>query len=220
MGCSSSRASRLEELVLIEAQEVIGFSKHKSSYIDQIIRKFSANSHVNERQLQLITQNLEISTTDAEHLRISAAFDKLRGKAGINVSQLLTMGILAGEGTNQEKAQLLFEVYDTACYDEISEENLHYLITDLLFVIVDCLGGLSSQQDVQDYITVINRGVRRYTVFLNKCFKISEAPCSKSGFVEGWQWLAPLTLSPESIRSSIYSQASKEKSFKLKFKQS
>jgi Ca2+-binding EF-hand superfamily protein len=210
MGCSETRNSqRPEELVLIETQEALGFSKHNSAYIDQIIRKYSANKQVNERQLELIRKELDIATANyAQYTRITEAFDKLRGPTGINLKYFLVLGILSGQGTDEEKAQLLFEAYDEHYFEEITEADLGVLVTDLLFVVVDCLGHLSSDQTVEAYISVIMKGILRYKEFLKNCLKLSD-PCTKLSFIEAWQHLEPLTLSPPVLRSSMYQQASK-----------
>lgn len=196
--------------MLIEAQETLGFSKHNSTFIDQIIRKYSAHSLINERQLELIREALGIATANYEHYtRITEAYQKLRGPNGIKLQLFLILGVLAGQGTDHEKARLLFEAYDEHYIEEISEADLGVLVTDLLFVVVSCLGHLSSDQTAEAYIAVITKGMFRYREFLKNCLKLS-VPCTKQSFIEAWQHLEPLTLSPSVLRNSMYQQASKE----------
>lgn len=217
MGCTGSSSEfGPEEAYLFEAQEALGFSKHKASYIDTIIRKYSSHQLINKCQLEAIQEELEIHTCNYDTFHcITEVFERLRGQGGLKLKLFLTLGLLAGQGSTKSKAALLFEVYDDAYMGELSDKDMSQLVSDLIFVIVECLGCLSNQMTVASYIAQVRKSSERYKEFIKNCVMISD-PCTKQGFIEGWKNLKPLSLSPEAMRISMYQQATRDGVHSLK----
>jgi Ca2+-binding EF-hand superfamily protein len=214
MGCSESRGTRPEEAYLIRAQHTLGFGSHRAAFIDQVIRKYSTGQVVNDSHLQSICRTLDIHTTNYDlNSSITTAFSTLRNPEGLKLKPLLVLGILCGTGSNQEKAQLLFEVYDEENERQLSSQRLNSLISDLLFVVVNCLGSLSGEITVQSYISGLHKGVPNYKVHLKNTLKLV-VPCHKLSFIQSWTQ-ERLDLSAEALRGSMFAVTSKESTLRL-----
>mmetsp|Transcript_6428 Transcript_6428/g.11203 ORF Transcript_6428/g.11203 Transcript_6428/m.11203 type:complete len:247 (-) Transcript_6428:1088-1828(-) len=217
MGCTESRVlTRPEESSLIRGEEMLGFWRNKSVDIDQVIRKYSANDYVNDNHLLTICKELQLPLTDpGVSPLIPPALNCIRKPEGLNLKQFLVLGILAGEGEVQQKAQLLFEVYDDDYMKELNNRQIQSLLTDLLLVVVTCLGALSSEQVVQAYVSVIQKGLHNYRETLKEALKLPN-PCPKFNFIQCWfQSQYPL-LSPYSIRQLLYQESQKSSTQLLK----
>lgn len=217
MGCSESRTlSRPEETSLLKAQEALGLGRHSVEFIDQIIRKYSSFQHVNDSHLQSIQDRLQVHLSNYDNQTlITAAMSTLRRSDGVMLKPLLILGIFAGEGNLNEKATLLYEVYDVECTQTLTPDLLNTMFSDLILVAVDCLGALSSELPVQNYLSVIQNGKYTFKEHLKTVLQLP-SPCNKAQFINAWNKATPLELAPYSIRQAIFQEASKQSSVKLR----
>lgn len=168
MGCTDSRSDLSDvEMTLTTSEFLLRFHSAKVQQTDFVFRKFSSHGLVNSSQLAEALSSL--SFKPKENLQVKAFYDSLSAAQGnISLKKLLIASILLGKGTDLEKAELLFEVFDDDNSRTLPESAIRGLVDDLYEVVVLHLPTLvptsPSTEDtvkVQNYIEQIKfRGDR------------------------------------------------------------
>jgi hypothetical protein len=176
MGCTETKQIGSEERSVIAAEEGLGLYANTASRVDSIIRKYSSNSLINHTHLTRIAEvlNLTIINT-APHTRVEEFFRKIANKDGFyNLKDLLIIGILLSEGEKDEKARLIYQIYDENLTDSIplsdiknkmlmdlaghSAKNLPVLVTNEQTPFSNVLKNEKYMQDLESIlINVVNK---------------------------------------------------------------
>lgn len=126
MGCIEFRFKSSVEKSIIEAEDALGFSLIKVRVIDLTMRKYSHSEKINPLQLQKIATILKIHILDYDkYTGIQSTLNKLQAETNkSNLRDLLVIGILLGQGTLTEKANLMFQVFDVTLEETIEITRL------------------------------------------------------------------------------------------------
>lgn len=130
MGCSCSKYDAVtEEKLIIESENSIGFCKHTSATIDLYFRKYSAKGTMNTSQLSACLQGLNIDTSDSfERPNVKRFLNSFVKGNSVNLKKLMIYGILCGKAYREEKALLIFQLYDPMCKRVISRKDVSSLV--------------------------------------------------------------------------------------------
>jgi hypothetical protein len=216
MGCTESRhVLRAEEIPLVEAQLTLQLSQVPVQRIDQIMRKFSTNRHINDSQLEAISRELECSVSNTEESpKISYAFSKLQDSRGHQLNLCLVLGVLCGQGTYLEKATLLYEVYDETLAGMIDDTQLSMFLNDLFFVVLNVLGALVDTQvaakSCEDYLNSCFEALPRVKAQLMRRIKTTDAITLETFVHSLLAFDNGRILEPHELRSFLYSEQIKK----------
>lgn len=139
MGCTGSRHDLLlEEQSLLNEETVLGYGRHDSAYIDMILRKHSHLRKLNKKQFSQAANILKLKVCDFErHTKVTDFYTSFQHLQDYDLNMMLILGILHGLGKSEEKAKLLFEVYDVNGNEEIEKKHLHDMMSDICSVALD-----------------------------------------------------------------------------------
>jgi hypothetical protein len=131
MGCSCSKYEVItEEKLIMDSEKSIGFYQHTSATIDLYFRKYSLKGAMNTSQLTACLDELNIDTSDsAERPNVKRFLNKFTKGSTVNLRKLLIYGILCGNSPKEEKALLMFQVYDPMCKRIISRKDVNSLVS-------------------------------------------------------------------------------------------
>ena len=171
MGCGDSHSDGPknddeEEAHLRELEAALGFQQHSSKHLDLYIRKYASSEDMNKNQYKLIGQKLNISLQNSEKLRTAAIYfsDLLFYKGIYDRTRLLIVAIMMGTGFAEEKAKLLFEIFDTEVRQEIQIMDATLLVSVMAKVSIEEVERLVSYEvlsalttkKLQAYLAKIN----------------------------------------------------------------
>lgn len=126
-----------EEKSVIVAEEGLGFSEVNVTRVYSIIKKYSSNGTSNHKHLQRIGEVLGLQiTNEAPHSKIETFYRKLSNKEGFYpLKDLLVVGILLAQGTVEEKARLIYQVYDETLTNSLPVSVLNTtMLKDLAYM--------------------------------------------------------------------------------------
>ena len=110
MGCFESRLDAEEALE--NAEKNLGFFDKPVELINTTIRKYSHKSKLNQAQLERISNQLSLTIFPA-NICVQAFLNYLKKSDNTySLKELLVIGILLGKGPINEKAGLLYSVFD------------------------------------------------------------------------------------------------------------
>ncbi|CAG9324452.1 unnamed protein product [Blepharisma stoltei] len=160
MGCAKSRPRSSEEVIISLAEEGLGFQDLNVNLIDNTFRKFSHMGRINQTQLKRIAKQLKINIVDyGPHTKINEMFYNLRKQEGeYFLKDLLIIGILLGKGSHQEKASLLFQVFDEISEGAIEVSRIRNQILKSMFEhCVNSLGNLVTPAQCSESLELKNK---------------------------------------------------------------
>jgi Ca2+-binding EF-hand superfamily protein len=139
MGCLTVQSLSEIEDILSAGAETMGFSSHSSEKVDYVIRKYSNDSTVNDRQLKAIENALQLHlTTEDVHQSTSKLLSSFRlaGQKAYSAYKLLITAILHASADHRAKASFLFEIIDTEHAGMVESEMLVDLLTLWVDVVI------------------------------------------------------------------------------------
>lgn len=145
MGCTETRPESNEENGIIFAEKGLGFHLRKASKIDAVFRKYANNEKLNEDQLSKAVFCLKCTMQNYGKFRyITEMYSKLKREDGdYDLKDLLVIGILLGEGSKEEKARLLYQVFDETSENAILKDKMRSdILEKICFHSTSTLGGL------------------------------------------------------------------------------
>lgn len=143
MGCTDSRAGKLdEEKVISTREQILGFSKHNCRKADLVFRKFAYNEAFNENQWSEVCASMKLANEDPYGV-IRNFYKQFERNGKYDLKFLLVLSILLTRGTEVEKAKLLFEIYDCDCTLTMDRNEITTMISDIIHISVDKLPILS-----------------------------------------------------------------------------
>lgn len=122
MGCIEGRADTEEQLRVAEAE--LGFKDLPVDLINTTMRKYSYRSKINQAQLERINYQLKLSITPP-NLYVQAFLNSLRKPDGtFSLREFLVIGVLLGKGLPDEKASIMYQIFDEMLDDSIERNRL------------------------------------------------------------------------------------------------
>lgn len=172
MGCSCSKFEVLaEEKMIMSSEDSIGFNMHTSSKIDMYFRKYSMRGSMTPYQLQACFEELSIDISDSiERIHVKKFINSFIKFHTVNYKKLLIYGILCGKANKEEKAELLFQLYDHECNFVISKEDMVCLINDIFSVSLKrCMYLFTSLFTLKEHINIIKKYIYKCQTALPYC---------------------------------------------------
>mmetsp|Transcript_7324 Transcript_7324/g.13549 ORF Transcript_7324/g.13549 Transcript_7324/m.13549 type:complete len:243 (+) Transcript_7324:215-943(+) len=172
MGCFNSKSQFSdEEEALVQETEALGFNKCSTAEVDLNIRKYSSEEKINRNQLKSLcsTLNLNLKNYDT-HMNIEKFMDQLKLTPDFyDAQRLLIIGILLSTGSDERKAQNLFQVMDRDETGSIDSSKSQVLlekwidcILNLGLLVGDAQNHRSSQEKSAAYINKCRQAKKRW----------------------------------------------------------
>ena len=126
MGCASSREQNIEESVIVQAEHVLRFTYLNVLDIDAAFRKYNCNGEVMQSHLIQTSKQLGFRIMNtADHMQIQQFYTSIRSEAGgYLLKDILLIAILLGRGKPEEKAKLVYEIFDTKCTHQLDIKDV------------------------------------------------------------------------------------------------
>ncbi|OMJ91397.1 hypothetical protein SteCoe_6081 [Stentor coeruleus] len=122
MGCIEGRADTEEQLK--EAEANLGFKDLPVDLINTTMRKYSFRSKINQAQLERINYQLKLSIVPP-NFYVQAFLNSLRKSDGtFSLREFLVLGVLLGKGLSEEKASIMYQIFDEMLEDSIERNRL------------------------------------------------------------------------------------------------
>lgn len=201
MGCvDSTRIEAPSEVPLIAFEKSLGFDKWPTATVTAVIKKYSFSRCVNFSQLEAICDALDLPLVSEEE-----TYDKLIGGLcegdSIEVSRLLTLGILCSEGSVTEKANELFETHDPELTGQLDAEGLAKVLDCLLNIVLTTL----TCNHPSPYTSKCKSALPLVKRYLTNCLSQGKDTCSKPQFIDCWEKLrGGQLLTPSALRQYMY----------------
>lgn len=137
MGCADSKQKE-EEQVLAEQEMELGFKGTSVATIDFVIRKYSQNGLLNIGQFEDVVRALGLVTVNRRNSsNITGFYETFKTpNSCYDAKLLIILGILLGFGRVQEKARLLYEIYDIDNTHSLSLDDAAKMVDDLYEVAI------------------------------------------------------------------------------------
>mmetsp|Transcript_12325 Transcript_12325/g.23393 ORF Transcript_12325/g.23393 Transcript_12325/m.23393 type:complete len:304 (+) Transcript_12325:370-1281(+) len=147
MGCTSSRTKlSAEETYLTTHEAELHYGDQHATQVDLVFRKYSYQSHVNPSQLQNAASKLNLRITNYSTFNLIEPFyNGLKQEGSIHLLHLLLLGLFLAKGSVEEKARLLFEVYDDLNTEEVQAPVIKKILSDLYDIAVNRLPKLVAE---------------------------------------------------------------------------
>lgn len=154
MGCTNARQQTfLEEDLLVEQQQLLGFDVLDPCDIDFAVRKFTFNSYVNPSQLALLEEKLSITLHDSgEWPQVQAMMSHFESSIGWETKKLLILGLLCSNSNPHIKAKLIFEAYDEAFLGSLTQDQIKDLLKDMCMISTQVLGSLAPSEHRSSFL--------------------------------------------------------------------
>lgn len=221
MGCTWSRHDlSLEEQSLLHEETVLGYGRHDSVYIDMILRKHSHLGKLNKKQFNQAANSLKLKVCDFErHSKVCDFYTSFQNLQDYDLKMMLVLGILHGIGKPEEKAKLLFEVYDVNGNEEIEKKHLNDMLTEMCTVALDKVAILAvdspscSEYKVKQYLAHCDSVKTKNIVKIISQILIGRTSIAKSKFIDKMIIIEKgKLLSAHGIRSFLYEDYSSKPS--------
>lgn len=141
MGCCESqfcsRAISKEEMLLEAAERILGLSNISSSEFITTVLQYSRDQYISIGNLNHCFKILNLDTScfdNPKSLKHWFYRNFYKENSGYSINALVLIGIYLCKGEINEKAQLLFEIYDEKQIKLISYAEFHRLINEIVFL--------------------------------------------------------------------------------------
>lgn len=154
MGCAYSRdKTPEEERTLITFERTLQLYRKSATSVDLTFRKYSYKDEVNLSQLSEACAQIGIQRRSTEASpNVEVFFTELCNESGkYPLKRLLLLGVLLCSGTPQEKARLLFEIYDDCDRGVLDGPAVKQMAEDLFELSVNLLPILVPSQRRGDH---------------------------------------------------------------------
>lgn len=133
MGCSTSRPELNSEEQLLTAHEAyMDYAQNHIVYADMVIRKNSPHLQLNQSQLIAVATQLRLKLDNIGPSDIAAFYLKLKSSVGYYpLNSLVLTAFLLCYGSEDEKAKVLFELYDDRNSEVIDALKIGSMANDI-----------------------------------------------------------------------------------------
>lgn len=147
MGCAGSREISDEETCLMEDELALGYSRYSAEKLDEVFRKFSTHQRLNENQFRDAVEMLKVPYGDASSLgNLATFYENFRELGCYKLHRLLILVVLLGYGSNRQKVQLWFEIYDGKGTHSLTLVEAKKMVHKTFTIAVDYLLKLSTHR--------------------------------------------------------------------------
>lgn len=166
MGCTVSRSSVSAEKYLRERESVCGPAKASVRDADITLRRYAQNWQLTPDQWSKAASHLGVSIENDAIARHRDFFRSFRREGFYAAKDLLVALVLLGQGTQQEKLELIFEAYQEKCADSLPAHTIHSMSSTLLQIAILRTTLLSRapnkeiETEVKQYLTRFKVGMR------------------------------------------------------------
>lgn len=136
MGCVTSRSSVSAEKYLREREATCSPAQAMARDADLTIRRYSQEWTLTPDQLSKVTSLLGVSLQNDKVARHHDFFRSFRKQGMYQALILLVALVLLGQGSKQEKLELIFEAFEEKCANAISARRIHSMASILLQVAI------------------------------------------------------------------------------------
>lgn len=166
MGCRDSRLiTNYDENTIDYAEKALGIHNLNAKMLIEKLRRFSHNGCVNRNQLEFLAQkySLHIDNYD-NHKRITDLYRSLLNEStqDIDLNVLIMIVILLGKGNSHQKAKLIFEAFDPALQNALSESQLEEIFDTMYWISIKKLPDLVCESKI------VNADLTRHEDYLRK----------------------------------------------------
>lgn len=122
MGCFQSLGT-LEDSIKI-AEKSLGFEDCSCEEINNVIRKYSFKLKINQSQLERINTQLELRIFPLTYFTQCFLGSLRKSDNTFCLKELQVLGIMLGSGTKEEKARLIYQVFDDLLSNSIENTRI------------------------------------------------------------------------------------------------
>lgn len=192
MGCTWNRHDlSQEEQSILHEETILGYGRHQSVYIDMILRKHSHLAKLNKKQFNQAANHLKLKVCEFErHTKICDFYSSFQHLQDYDLKMMLVLGILHGQGKLEDKAKLLFEIYDVNGNEETDKKHLYDMLIDMSTVAIDKVAILvvdnpgCSEYKVKQYLSHCNSVKIKNIDKVISQILVGRTSISKSKFVD------------------------------------
>jgi len=136
MGCTVSRSSVSAEKYLRERETACSLARARARNADLTIRRYAQEWILTPDQLSKATSLLGVSVENDIVARYHRFFHSFRKEGLYQALYLLVALVLLGQGSKEEKLELIFEAFDEKCANVIFIRTVHSMASMLLKVAI------------------------------------------------------------------------------------
>jgi hypothetical protein len=167
MGCNHCRERCPdEEQLLRERQAALRLHLVKTKTLYETFTLVARGNSLNAKAFEDAVQrlNLCVSSTAFPGL-LEQFYESLKGEAGIPLQSLQLLAVLLGTSLPLERADFLFQAYDSAYALQLSKATIEQLVRDITHFAVNILGQLATNTqpiNMQRYFTDLKAAREEY----------------------------------------------------------
>lgn len=231
MGCSPSRRDlSSEEQILTELETGMEYAHNSIVYADMVLRKYSPHLEFNSFQLLAVASQLKLNLERKGAINFGKFYSKLKSSEGlISLSSLVLTAFLLCRGSTDEKARVLFELYDdhgtsmldATRVDKMANELFDIACSSLPVITQDAQISSADRTALKLYVAKINYIKPQFVQRFASAFIKTGSRVGKHDFIEVYinEWPSKTTTS-HGFRAVVFSEfASSSESNKLDFDQ-
>lgn len=215
MGCGNSRADLSSEEQLLTAHEAyLQYAHNHVVHSDMVFRKNAPHAELNSSQLLVAANQLELALSNSGPSDVIGFYSKLKTE-NYSLNWLVLTSFFLCNGTPEEKAAVLFELYDPQNSDVLDSIKVGTMATQMFelacqYLPVTAQSGQTSAADqtaVKIYIAKLNHVKDLFIKkFIRTILKLSSR-ISKQDFIAAYsgEWLTKTTTS-HGFRSAVFNE--------------
>lgn len=134
MGCSESRdeESNEYETIILNFESNLGYGKIHCDRVDSIFKRYSLSSKMSSSQFLTACRELNLKKEygPLDH-PVTKFYNSFKEGSYFVQRKLSALGILLGKGSDSEKAEVLFKIYDDSKDGNLNLEEVRNMLDDL-----------------------------------------------------------------------------------------
>lgn len=159
MGCHESRKNySQEEIALMSEELMLNFHSNSPHKAYCVFKTKSRNGYLNDVGFAEAAEALNLTIKNVgTSLMVEEFFRQLRGAKGYSEVTLSVLSVLLGTGSEKEKAETLFNIYDETYSLTLPRAQVQRMVSDFLDLSIDQLGILVTNDQSHASGTLRNR---------------------------------------------------------------
>jgi len=169
------------EVFLQEKERELTFSHFPVTEIDLAIRKVASQAVISKRQFQLIVEHFQTgSLISTENRTFSIYLSSLLQNRGVcHRDEMLVLACMYGQGSAEEKYQVLFEICDVDCQKFILYQDAQFLAETIAKICIKEIALLANLDQMNEKLGI---KVRAYIKPLKKAAESTAVALTKALF--------------------------------------
>jgi hypothetical protein len=137
MGCRNSRAGTEENTLVTACESKLGFSGHSPAELEAAFYKAKLSGSLTDDRLKKLMKAL-CQTDSIDQLKAA------KTESGeYDWQKLLTLGLLLSLGTEQEKGEAIWDLYDPSAQEEMDKPQVEFFFTQMIDSALDFIPSLT-----------------------------------------------------------------------------